>query len=651
MQEGYDYLEQGKWQQAQDYFQEILQTYPQNKTANLCYNRALGLNGNPELASQGFSDMLLMYPDDYELQLNLAESYMWQKKYMDATRLYEQLCQSTQVNEVALMGYANALSKHDASLALSKINEALFIKPDFEAAKISKKYILLTLASEAKHALDFQQAEYYARQAVDLFPSDNETRITLAQLKQIQNFPRKANKLFFKMNNEKLVFDRDLGLSYSYILLQRNKKAAAVLDGMRAMPPADPAQQKRLDQSYLNMLAIQNSKVAMVNAAQKYVQDYNDSAYVALTDLRAVFWQGKPYAASQLASNYVQKFPKDAMGYITLADIQLSMQQRKLAEQSIGQALQLEPAEIGAQLLQKRIKRAQKSLVNLAYYYESDEDVTSAGQFNISYENFHLDAWDFGLGYKSRNATNTSTDAKAANHHIYGNLRYHWRGSLVPSAYVGYAFQNPVSNAAFIYDFSLDYKLKKILTTSLGYRKSLVDYSTDLIDAGIYTNDLYFNNNVLTKFGLGWYLQLISSTQTDDNKRFLMFTSLYYNIFKIPLIQTGVNFNYMSFDTERSDLYFSPSAYNFVEAFIKLRNIDKLEAKLIYEVLLSIGTQKIHESDAQRMLRAEINLGYRLSTEIELLAYYQYSNSSYSTVAGFTFNKFGVKLSSRLPFL
>ena len=46
MKEGFQLLETGKFEKAEQYFQKVLVDYPTNKTANLCYGRAVGLNGN-----------------------------------------------------------------------------------------------------------------------------------------------------------------------------------------------------------------------------------------------------------------------------------------------------------------------------------------------------------------------------------------------------------------------------------------------------------------------------------------------------------------------------------------------------------------------------------------------------------------------------
>ena len=50
MDTGFQYLESGEFAQAETFFSNILEQFPDNKTAKLCYGRAVGLNGNPQKA-------------------------------------------------------------------------------------------------------------------------------------------------------------------------------------------------------------------------------------------------------------------------------------------------------------------------------------------------------------------------------------------------------------------------------------------------------------------------------------------------------------------------------------------------------------------------------------------------------------------------
>ncbi|MEP5637269.1 MAG: hypothetical protein ABJL43_16920, partial [Maribacter dokdonensis] len=48
MTKGFGLLEQGNFQEAELFFGEYLKEDPNNKTAKLCYGRAVGLSGEPK---------------------------------------------------------------------------------------------------------------------------------------------------------------------------------------------------------------------------------------------------------------------------------------------------------------------------------------------------------------------------------------------------------------------------------------------------------------------------------------------------------------------------------------------------------------------------------------------------------------------------
>ncbi len=89
MQEGFTYLETGKYAKAETFFQNILKEHPTNKTARLCYGRAIGLNGKPEEANTLFTNLLADYPTDFEVKLNYGESLLWNKNFPKAKTYFK----------------------------------------------------------------------------------------------------------------------------------------------------------------------------------------------------------------------------------------------------------------------------------------------------------------------------------------------------------------------------------------------------------------------------------------------------------------------------------------------------------------------------------------------------------------------------------
>ena len=104
MQDGFTYLETGKYANAEQFFSTILKTYPNNKTARLCYGRAIGLNGNAEKANTLFTDLLKDYPNDFEVKLNYGESLLWTNNFKAAKQYYKTLVSEDSKSFAALLG-------------------------------------------------------------------------------------------------------------------------------------------------------------------------------------------------------------------------------------------------------------------------------------------------------------------------------------------------------------------------------------------------------------------------------------------------------------------------------------------------------------------------------------------------------------------
>ena len=156
MQEGFNYLETGKYVKAKSFFDTILKEYPDNKTARLCYGRAVGLLGDSQQAVSIFTTLKKDYPNDFEIKLNYAESLLWDKQFVEAETFYEKLNQENNTSFPAVLGYANTLSnlkKYEKALQL--VNKALQIQEGNPNALLSRKYVRLgyanTIAQDKKY--------------------------------------------------------------------------------------------------------------------------------------------------------------------------------------------------------------------------------------------------------------------------------------------------------------------------------------------------------------------------------------------------------------------------------------------------------------------------------------------------------------------
>ncbi len=145
MQEGYNLLEAGDYPAAQAFFKNYIGVY--DKTARICFGRALGLGGSPIQALEFFLQLDEDYPQDIEIELNLGEAYLWNKNAIAAQQIYADILSRQPDNFVANLGYANSYAAmQNNELALEYLDKALALRPGNSSALTSRKYVIIAKA-------------------------------------------------------------------------------------------------------------------------------------------------------------------------------------------------------------------------------------------------------------------------------------------------------------------------------------------------------------------------------------------------------------------------------------------------------------------------------------------------------------------------
>jgi|GEM_PF-6450379 len=107
---GFLLLENGDFSEAEVFFESFVKTDSLNKTAILCYGRAVGLNGNPQKAKEIFDKLLSDDSKNLEFLINYAEALLWNKEYTIALLKYLELEKSYPNNPIVQLGLANTYS-------------------------------------------------------------------------------------------------------------------------------------------------------------------------------------------------------------------------------------------------------------------------------------------------------------------------------------------------------------------------------------------------------------------------------------------------------------------------------------------------------------------------------------------------------------
>ena len=651
MNEGFTYLETGKYKQAETFFENILITYPKNKTAKLCYGRALGLNGNGERATTIFINLLERYPQDFEIKLNYAESLLWNENYNKAKDYYKNLLEEKPNSFPALLGYANTLSNLKFfNEALEFIDKALLTSPGNLNALTSKKYINLGYANQYVQNGAYKAALKILLKNLQLFKKDIETLQNIANVYLISSDFSKAeatyktigispqNKLtslnslalvsHLKGKNKKALEISSKAINYisnktSESLLQQTKERyAQALIWNRKYKKADILIQK-LNNEYPNknwVLSLRASLNIYKSNFEKSINDYNrilkndttsfDGNLGKANALKASGYFIESYKSAENTLKFY-KNQKDAVNFIKKLD--KSFTPFVVAESSYS-------FDNGN---------------NKAYSYKATSEFSFSTKFKL-------------LGsYNYRTTSNSLSGLKATSNNVLGGVSYQLLHNIKLKSLIGLASSKTETNTfnQLVADISLLTKPFKLQNLELGYKREIQNFNAALLAENIVQNNYLINYSLNTNFRLGWFTQYYYTTQNDKNTRNLIFTSLYYNILEKPSLKAGVNYQNISFKNQVPTIYFSPSKFNAYEVFfniIKDENITK-ENEWFYELTAASGFQYIENSKKQRTYRIQSKLGYKFSERSILTLYGSKSNIASATAAGFTFTEIGLR--------
>ncbi|WP_372754534.1 tetratricopeptide repeat protein [Mariniflexile sp.] len=651
MQEGFTYLETGNYAKAETFFKNILQDYPNNKTAKLCYGRAVGLLGNSKEAVSIFNDLRETYPEDYEVKLNYAESLLWSKNYEGAKTYYEGLIKENNQSFSALLGYANTLSNlklYDE--ALIYVNKALNVSPGNENALTSKKFIYLGHAYQNQQAQNYNEAERLLKENLNLFNNDKETLLNLANLYLI------ANKLE--------------AAKTTYNLLANNpENKLMALNGLALVAHLNGKEKEALklsEQAFLSLGSGTDSKLVQPTT-ERYIQ--------------ALIWNKKYKTANTLISNLIEDKPNENWLLALRATLNIYKSDFKRSVTDYNQILENDSSSFDGNLGKANALKAigfydeayksaentltfynnQKDALNfiktlntnftpfwetkMSYSFDNGDNEAYAIQTNLEFPTSTKFKWLANYGY--RTTSNKVTDNDATSNDFSLGFGYQLLPNIIfkGTAGVTSAKANTSDYTQLVTDITFNIKPFKLQVLDIGYKSEIQSFNAELLDREIVMNNLYANYNLSTNFNLGWFTQYFYTWQNDDNNRNLLFTSLYYNIMSKPSLKAGLNYQYITFKNQVPTIYFSPEKFNAAEIFVNLIKDEAITKsnEWFYELTAATGLQYIENDSSQSTYRIQGKLGYKFTERSLLNLYGTRSNIASATAAGFTFSEIGLR--------
>nr|WP_298994786.1 tetratricopeptide repeat protein [uncultured Polaribacter sp.] len=652
MKEGFTYLETGKYKEAEVFFKDVLKTYPKNKTARLCYGRAVGLNGNSTKALNLFINLLNDFPNDFEVKLNYAESLLWDKKFDVAENYYEKLIKENDKSFSALLGYANTLSNlKKYNKALVYVDKALEVSPNNPNALVSKKYMRLGLANEYLNKQEYSKAEAILKENFTDFKDDKETLLNLANLYLISNQYSKAEETYIKLgsNNENKNISLN-GLALVQHLKSKNKLAL------------------NTSKTSVNSLPSNASKDIKNQTIERYIQ--------------ALIWNKKFKEADKEINNLFKSNNEPENWMLSLrATLNIYKSNFDKSIEDYNLILKKDSASFDGNLGKANALKA-LGYYNKAYlgaentlsFYDNQKDATQfinkldesftpfvEAKTSYSFDNGNNDAYMYQLNgeysfstkfkvlasYNHRFTKNPVTNLEATSNNVLVGFSYQLFNNVVFKSNLGVTSSNANSNdfTQLLADLAFEIKPFKLQNLEIGYKREIQNFNAELIDREIVQNNFILNYNLSTNFNLGWFTQYYYTSQNDSNTRNLLFTSLYYNILEKPSLKAGVNYQYITFKNQVPTIYFSPSKFNAYEIFINLikdENIAKNKT-WFYDLTAATGLQFIEDDAKQSTYRIQGKLGYKFSERSLLNIYALQSNIASATAAGFTFTEIGLR--------
>ncbi|WP_298155946.1 tetratricopeptide repeat protein [Flavobacterium sp.] len=650
MNEGFSNLEKGEFSKAEIFFKGILKDYPTNKTARLCYARAVGLNNQPEQALQMFVDLMKEYPGDLEIELNHAEALLWNKKFSEAKGVYSNLVRNNPTNFVAHLGFANTLSNlKEFPDALAQVNTALELSPANPGALISRKYIKLGYANDKVKEKKYAEAEAFYNEILSDFPNDKETLLNKANLYLITKDIAKGKATYSLL----AAGDPVLALNGLALIehIDGNDKTA-LLTAEKAVEAAkavtDQNLKKQASERYVQAL-IWNKKFKAADAEIKTLnaQYGNENWLLALAATLSIyksdFKDSIQYYESILGSD---KSSFD--GNLGVANAYYASGEIDKAYAAVKTTLDIFPGQNDATNFLKKLNQEHTPSVEekLSYSFDNGNNtaVTSRTLVTVPLST----KWSVNTTYQFRKTGNKNTNIKAESNDFLAGVGYKFHPKISFNTEIGVTSASSTSSNYTEALVAAYFKIKpyKLQDLEIGYKRELQNFNTDLIDQQIAANNYYLDYNIGTNVNLGWFTQYYYTTQTDNNKRNLLFTSLYYNILSKPVLKTGFNYQFISFKDQLPTIYFSPKKFNAYEIFVDFLKDEMITTSksVFYNANAAAGYQYIEDNDKQVTYRIQLRFGYKFSDRFLANIYGGKSNIASASVAGFTYTEIGLRL-------
>ena len=651
---GFRMLETGQFEEAKQFFSEAMEAQPDNRTARLCYGRALGLSGSANEAVDFFRQMEESYPGDQEIRLNKAEAYLWAKRGNEALDAFEELYAQDATNFGITYGYANALSTVEQyPEALLMIDRALAMQSSPQIL-ISKKYILLGMSSQSKKAGKLKEAERYLDTLEILFPNDRELLLSRAALYMTAQDFRPAQGVYDEML--KLGIDSleaSLGHTYTSTLFDRNKTAKKHADMAMHIATAngDSAQILRAVVNEINALGAGKKFKAAYASIDAWETRWGKILPLQLARGRLLLWQGKYHASAEVYENLAAQYPDSYEVWVGLAETCFARKENKKALAHLDKAISLDPVRVDAGMLKDRIISSGRPVLQISGSYMQDNGDNLSNEIQGA-----VDLARYGkirplLRFAHKSTSQAGEGLRANRTRLGAGFAWepNYRLTLTSLTHaIMYSADLADTRANLLGEIGLQYQLGSRQNAGIKVERTLEDYNSELLRSGL--GIWRFSANYYGSLLSGWgvYGQAGVSQFSDQNQNYWLFASLFRQIGALPGVKAGANYSRLGFKDSDASLYFSPENFQSAELFLQFQRQAKHFQHLSLLAELALGGQQIASGQWQSAYRWSVEASYKIGNKLSLRAAARGSNAADAAVAGYAFTSFELGLRYRL---
>lgn len=639
--QGFQLLEKGNFKEAATYFEQARAAYPNNLTAKVCYGRAIGLSGKAEEANTLFETLYLKLPDNQEIALNYAESLLWTAQPDKALTVYKKLLDKQPELFTALLGQANAqASDQQYELALSSIEKAIRLAPENTNALTSLKFIRLGLANQYKFEGKIGKARALLQQNLQQFPADSHVLNSWADLEIGQGNYEKAEGFYRQLTHP---IEALLGQSLALHLQKKNKTALQYAQEAHAHATASS------DRTWIQKAQQRLVQAMLWNKKYKQARKAIDTATnqgLGIQEIRPLEASWAMYTGQiRTAISCYEKILIDDVqsfdGNLGIANAYFALGDLESALNYAHRTLKFFPNQKDAKGLIKKIEQQQTPVLSSAASIAEDNGDNRAEQLSLNVQLPVSNRFSMKAGFSRRKTENKITQDSAVQSTFAVGASYQIHNKTRILADLGVISTNGnqqqykgLQGGVYLEAAPLSRQYLKV-----GVSRSLQNFNAALLNEALYMNSLVINHNITTAKGLGWYTGYDFTSQSDENTRHNLFTSVYGNLF--PSLKVGGNYQYLSFKNQEPLRYFSPAQYHSAELFASFNHSTK---KWKFNLDAAIGKQWIESQAAMNVLRIQGGIDYTFSPQFQLGVFGQYSNSASATATGFEIQEIGIRL-------